>query len=201
MATDKLSDVALGSIKPRDKQFKLSDGGGLFLLVNPNGCRLWRLACRFGGRQKAPALGSFPVTSLTDAREARRKAKGLLEAGTDPGEDKKERKVAVKAAKEAAENTFAAVAEKYLTKAEKEGRAAITMGTARWLLNDLAAGLADKLVHEIAPKDVLAVLRPGEARGSYETARRLRSTIGRVLRFAVANGWAERDATADLKGR
>ncbi|MCO5155473.1 MAG: integrase arm-type DNA-binding domain-containing protein [Aquamicrobium sp.] len=200
MATDKLSDVALRSIKPRDKQFKLSDGGGLFLLVNPNGSRLWRLAYRFGGRQKALALGSYPATSLSDAREARRKAKGLLEAGTDPGEDRKERKVAVKAAREAAENTFAAVAEKYLTKAEKEGRAAITMGKARWLLNDLAAGLADKLVHEIAPKDVLAVLRPIEAKGNYETARRLRSTIGRVLRFAVANGWAERDATADLKG-
>ena len=74
------------------------------------------------------------------------------------------------------------------------------MGKARWLLGDLAAGLADKLVHEIAPKDVLAVLRPVEAKGNYETARRLRSTIGRVLRFAVANGWAERDATADLKG-
>ncbi len=138
MATDKLSDVALRSIKPRDKQFKLSDGGGLFLLVNPNGSRLWRLAYRFGGRQKALALGSYPATTLADAREARRKAKGLLEAGTDPGEDKKERKVAVKAAKEAAENTFASVAGKYLTKAEKEGRAAITIGKARWLLNDLA---------------------------------------------------------------
>lgn len=200
MATDKLSDVALRSIKPRDKQFKLSDGGGLFLLVNPQGSRLWRLAYRFGGRQKALALGSYPATSLSEAREARRKAKGLLEAGTDPGQEKKKRKAAVRAAEAAAENTFAAVAEKYLTKAEKEGRAAVTIGKARWLLNDLAAGLADKLVHEIAPKDVLAVLRPIEARGNYETARRMRSTIGLVLRFAVANGWAERDATADLKG-
>jgi hypothetical protein len=121
MAADKFSDVALRSIKPRNKQFKLSDGGGLFLLVNPSGSRLWRFAYRFGGRHKALALGSYPATSLADAREARRKAKGLLEAGTDPGEDKKERKVAVKAAKEAAENTFAAVAEKYLTKRKRKG--------------------------------------------------------------------------------
>lgn len=200
MTTDRLSDTAIRYIKPRDKQFKLTDGGGLFLLVNPNGSRLWRLAYRFGGRQKQLALGSYPATLLADAREARRRAKGLLEAGIDPGEEKKERKVAVKAAKEAAENTFAAVAEKYLTKAEKEGRAAITMSKARWLLIDLTKGLADKPVHEIAPKDVLAVLRPVEAKGNHETARRMRSTIGRVLRFAVANGWAERDATADLRG-
>lgn len=74
------------------------------------------------------------------------------------------------------------------------------MSKAHWLLIDPAKGLADKPVHGIAPKDVLAVLRPIEAKGNYETARRLRSTIGRVLRFAVANGWAERDATADLRG-
>lgn len=74
----------------------------------------------FGSRQKQLALGSYPATLLADAREARRKAKGLLEAGIDPGAEKKERKVAVKAAREAAENTFAAVAEKYLTKAERE---------------------------------------------------------------------------------
>ncbi len=199
MATDRPSDAALRFIKPRDKQFKLSDDGDLFLLVTPNGSRLWRLAYRFGGRQKQLALDSCPATSLSDAREARRKAKGLLEAGIDPGAEKKERKVAVKAAKEAAENTFAAVAEKYLTKAERESRAAITMSKARWLLIDLTKGLADKPVHEVAPKDILAVLRPVEAKGNYETARRLRSTIGRVLRFAVANGWAERDATADLR--
>ncbi|WP_411034348.1 Arm DNA-binding domain-containing protein [Shinella sp. BYT-45] len=90
------SDTAIRSIKPRDKQFKLTDGGGLFLLVNPNGSRLWRLAYRFGGRQKQLALGSYPATLLADAREARRRAKGLLEAGIDPGEEKKERKVAVR---------------------------------------------------------------------------------------------------------
>ncbi len=76
MATDRLSDAALRSIKPRDKQFKLSDGGGLFLLATPNGSRLWRLAYRFGGRQKLLALGSYPATLPSDAWEARRKAKG-----------------------------------------------------------------------------------------------------------------------------
>lgn len=153
-------------------------------------------------RRPPKAARSRFISGNTACRraEARRRAKGLLEAGIDPGAEKKERKVAVKAAKEAAENTFAAVAEKYLTKAEREGRAAITMSKARWLLIDLAKGLADKPVHEIAPKDVLSVLPPVEAKGNYETARRLRSTIGRVLRFAVANGWAERDATADLRG-
>ncbi|MCW5707240.1 Arm DNA-binding domain-containing protein [Shinella sp.] len=120
MATDRPSDAALRSIKPRDKQFKLSDGGGLFLLVTRTAVGCGDLLIVFGSRQKQLALGSYPATLLADAREARRKAKGLLEAGIDPGAEKKERKVAVKAAREAAENTFAAVAEKYLTKAERE---------------------------------------------------------------------------------
>ncbi|WP_306409474.1 Arm DNA-binding domain-containing protein [Ectorhizobium quercum] len=78
MTTDRLGDAALRSIKPCDKPFKLTDGGGLFLLVNPNGSRLWRLAYGFAGRQKLLALGSYPATLLADAREARGRQKGYL---------------------------------------------------------------------------------------------------------------------------
>jgi hypothetical protein len=83
------SDIAFRSAKPRQKSFKLSDGGGLYLLVQPNAAKLWRLAYRFDGKQKLLALGPYPVTSLSDARAKRDAAKKLLAQGSDPSVERK----------------------------------------------------------------------------------------------------------------
>src|SRR5467141_1547839 len=83
------SELAFRSAKPRQKPFKLSDGGGLYLLVQPNAAKLWRLAYRFDGKQKLLALGQYPIISLADARIKRDAAKKLLSNGVDPSIDRK----------------------------------------------------------------------------------------------------------------
>ena len=201
MATGKLSDVAIRNAKPGPKVAKLSDGGGLQLWLSPTGGKHWNFAYRFAGKQKKLSIGEYgrpPAgISLEAARKHRDEAAARLREGIDPATHKRQ----VRAAGETKRaNSFGIVAGKYLDKIRKERRAEITVAKTRWLLNDLAADLADMPVADIKPADVLRVLRPVEARGNLETARRLRSAIGRVLRFAVANAWAERDATTDLRG-
>lgn len=78
-----LTDAKLRSLKGSGRAQKLGDAGGLFVLVTPGGSRLWRLAYRFGGKQKLLALGKYPDVSLGDARLARELAKKQLEEGVD----------------------------------------------------------------------------------------------------------------------
>jgi hypothetical protein len=106
-----LSDAAIRTAKPREKPFKLSDGGGLHLVVNPNGSKLWRLKYRFLGHEKLLSFGRYPLVQLAEARRKRDEAKRLLIAGTDPSIQKKHDRLARETT---ARNTFAAVAEERL---------------------------------------------------------------------------------------
>ena len=108
-----LTDVKCRTVRPGPKLQKLSEGGGLQLWVQPTGARLWRLAYRYGGKQKLLAIGVYPVISLAAAREARDAAKDLLAQGIDPSEEKK--------ITESPENSFRAIAEEYLSKLKQEG--------------------------------------------------------------------------------
>ena len=87
-----LTAMAIKNARPRSKPYKLSDGGGLYLLVNPSGSCLWRMSYRFGRKYKTLALGIHLHVSLSDARNARDDAKALLKADTDPAEARKHSK-------------------------------------------------------------------------------------------------------------
>ncbi|MFG1299152.1 integrase arm-type DNA-binding domain-containing protein [Xanthobacter sp. V3C-3] len=195
-----LTDTAIKAAKPKEKPYKLSDAEGLHLLVTPQGGKLWRLAYRFGGKQKQLTFGSYKYVSLAEARERRTDAKRMLASGVDPGAIMKALKAEQSAADEAAHNTFGVVAGEFIEKIRKEGRAQATMDKAEWLLRTIAAPLATRPISEITAREVLDILRPVEAKGNHEAARRARSTIGRVFRYAIATDRAERDVTADLKG-
>ncbi|MEM8632990.1 MAG: integrase arm-type DNA-binding domain-containing protein [Pseudomonadota bacterium] len=169
----------------------------MHLLVNPTGSKLWRLKYRFGGREKLLSFGPYPLVGLKNAREKRDAAKLLLLEDLDPGE---ERKLArIRAERERAV-TFASVAEEYLDKLRKEGRAPATMKKLDWLVGLASDGLGDRPIRQIEAPDVLKVLRKVEQTGTYETTRRLRSTIDSIFRFAIATGRAIQDTTVALKG-
>lgn len=191
-----LTDVACRAAKPGPKVRKLSDMAGLQLWVMPNGSRLWRFAYRFSGKQKLLSIGRYPDVSLADARMARENAKALLAEGRDPSASKQLAKLINAAAKD----NFQAVAGEYVEKLEQEGRAASTIVKIKWLLSFAYPTLGAISVRSIRPIDVLAVLRQVEQRGRRETARRLRSTIGTVIRYAVATARAEIDPTLALQG-
>lgn len=111
--------VVCRTAKPGPSLVKLSDSGGLQLWVQPKGSPLWRLAYRFGGKQKLLAFGAYPALSLADARRLRDEAKRLLANGVDPSIAKRHEKVA----RRMASDTFRSVAEEYISKRKREGKA------------------------------------------------------------------------------
>ena len=191
-----LTDVLCRGAKPGSKRRKLSDGGGLQLWVQPNGTRFWHLAYRYRGDQKQLSLGPYPAVTLAEAREKREDARRLLRDGLDPSAAKKQ---AIEA-QNLPGDTFKAVAIEFVEKLRREGRASATLIKKEWLLDFAYPTLGAKRVTEIRPIDVLRVLQGPESRGCYESARRLRSTIGAVCRYAIATARAETDPTSALRG-
>lgn len=192
-----LTDRAVRNAKGAANPYKLTDGGGLYLLVRPDGARYWRMDFRFASRRGTLAFGIYPAISLADARTKRDETRKLIAAGIDPAA---KRRLDKQAAAIGAGNTFRIVAEEWLAKLEREHRADATLNKTRWLLDFAYPVIGDRPVAEIAAPELLIVLRRVEARGRYETARRLRSTCGQVFRYAIATGRAERDPSADLRG-
>lgn len=192
-----LTEVAVRNAKASRKAVKLSDGGGLHLLITPNGSRLWRMQYRFDGKQKQLSFGSYPSLSLKDARNRRDEARRYLATGNDPGLKAKLEKVARRVSAEA---TFRVVAEEYVNKLRGEGRAPRTIQKIEWLLSLAYPQLAQRPIADLSAVEILDVLRRVESRGRRESARRLRSTIGAVFRYAIASARATNDPTFALRG-
>jgi len=192
-----LSDLEIRTAKPQEKPYKLFDGGGLHVLVQTKGAKLWRLKYRFAGKEKLLSLGAYPSVGLAVAREKREEMKRLLAAGTDPSVQKKLDKLA---AAKAANDTFGAVAAEHLANQESGGAAPTTMAKNRWMLEILAAPLKDRPIAQVAPIEVLDVLKHIEKSGRRETARKLRGAIGGVFRYAIATLRASNDPTVPLRG-
>lgn len=192
-----LTDLQIRAAKASGRVSKLSDGGGLQLWIERDGGKRWRFAYRFGGKQKALAIGVYPDMGLREARDARDHAKNLLKSGMDPATA---RKLAKAARASADANTFEALATELIAKKRSEGKSANTLGKVEWLLGLAAPMIGARPIAEITAPEVLAVLRTVEARGKLDTANRLRATIGQVFRYAVASGRADADPTAALRG-
>lgn len=192
-----LTDRAVRTSKPQEKPYKLSDGGGLHVVVQPGGSKLWRLKYRFAGKEKLLSFGSYPSVSIASARQKREEAKKQMTAGLDPAVRKKLDKIAEE---KAAQNTFGAVVAEHLANMAANGLAETTLAKNRWMLEDLAAPLAKRPIAEIMPIEVLDVLKRVEKSGRRETARKLRGMIGGVFRYAVVTLRATNDPTAPLRG-
>jgi integrase len=195
-----LTDIKIRNAKPGPTTAKMSDGEGLQLWLSPVGGKVWHLAYRHDGRQKKLRIGPYPAIGLSDARAERDAAKGLLARGIDPVEHAKAVKgdEAATAAVEA--TTFGVVADELLAKKRAERKAAATLSKLEWLLGIAKAGIGSRPIASVKPSEVLDVLRSVEAKGHHESARRLRSLISEVFRFAIATSRAEIDAAAPLVG-
>ena len=192
-----LTDTAIKALKPSGKPTKHSDSGGLHVLLTSQGSKLWRLSYRFGDKQKTMALGAYPAISLADARRQRDNAKVLLARGIDPGHNLKMEKVAKRTSNAL---TFGLIADEFLAKCRNEGMAETTLNKKRWLIDLPASDLGHRPIAEISAAEILVPLRKIESKGNYETARRVRSTIGQVFRYAIATARADNDPTFGLKG-
>jgi len=192
-----LTDSRIRNAKPRSKEYKLSDGGGLFLLVVPAGGKYWRMKYRFGGKDMGSlAFGVFPEVSLTEARDKRETARKKLRDGIDPRQEQK----ALKAANVAdGENGFEVVALEWYANRSSAWSASHAATVIGRLNLDVFPRLGARPIGEITAPEVLKMLRAIEFRGALETAHRVRTICGQVFRYAVSTGRAERDPTADLR--
>lgn len=201
----RLKDVSIRNAKPKDKPYKLTDGGGLYLLVHPNGSRYWRFKYRFGGKEKLLALGVYPGVPLTDARGKREDARKQVRDGIDPGQHKK----AVKAARTtAAQNSFEVVAREWLAKNKGGWAASHHDKILGRLENDIFPYLGDKPVSEISPKELLCAVQRIADRGALDTAHRALQNCRQVFRYAFDTERMDRDfscigrgALPPMKGR
>lgn len=193
--TDKLTEAQVKNTKPTDAPYKVSDGGGMFLLAKPTGRKYWHLAYRYNNKQKLLALGVYPDVSLAKARKARDKARKLIKDGLDPSEEKK-------AAKQLAifqsANTFEAIAREWLDK--QTHLAEVTQNKSKWLLDFAIAGFGKKAITDVTAPDVLAVCQLLEKQEKRETARRIKVKCGQVFRYAIQTGRATYEPTQALKG-
>lgn len=192
-----LTDTAIRASKPAEKPLKLTDGGGLYILLNPNGSRWWRLDYRYAGKRKTLSMGVYPVVSLKDARNRRDEARKLLAADVDPGENRKAQKLA-KVLSTA--NSFEVITREWYAKFSGTWNESHGERIIRRFERDIFPWLGSKPIAEITAPELLATVRRIENRGALETAHRALGNCGQVFRYAIATGRAERDVSADLRG-
>jgi len=185
-----LTDIQARKAQPRDKDYKLADAGGLYLFVTARGSKSWRFKYRFAGKEKRLVFGQYPEISLSEARDLRDDARREVREHRDPAVEKRKRKLSAAAA---AIETF-----------EKLARAWHALQTPRWapvhaadvitsLENDVFPDLGKLPIPAIDGPVILATLRKVEARGSIETARRLRQRISAIFGYAISEGIADHD--------
>jgi len=193
-----LTDATIRNAKPKDKPFKLADGGGLYLEVMPAGGKSWRMKYRFGGAEKRVSFGMWPAVSLADARRLREEAKALLAQGIDPGEKRKQDKAAASAHAVEIATTLEVVARDWH---ERHSRRWDSGHAARIMLRlnkHIFPRIGSTPVTALKAPDLLALLREIEGRGNYETAHRLRQYLDAIFAFAIASGKAENNPAASI---
>jgi len=188
-----LTDTTIRAAKATEKAQKLFDGNGLFLFIPPSGTKSWRLKYRFQGKEKLLTLGTYPQTSLKEARERAQDARKQLDGGTDPSAEKK---IKVRSL----QSSFEAVAREWHENQKPTWTEGYAGDVMERIDRNIFPYLGSRPIGEITPPELLAVLRKIEGRGSVDQAHRVRSICSLVFRYAIATGRAERDTAADLRG-
>lgn len=188
-----LTVAQIRQAKPSARAVSLFDGGGLYLLVQPDGSRYWRFKYRFAGRSRLLSMGVYPAVSLAEARRRRDEARRLLAQGIDPSAQRR-------AAKEAQADSFEAVAREWFAQKSPYLAPSHADKIIRRLERDVFPWLGARPVAGIEAPEILACVRRIASRGVLETAHRAQQNIGQVMRYAVQTGRAQADPTAALRG-
>lgn len=191
-----LNDTKIKKAKSEDKNIKLSDGGGLYLLIDKNNNKFWRFDYYrpYSKKRNTISFGIYPEVSLADARARRDEARSLLAQNLDPHEEKK--RIALEHG-DSLKNTFEFVAKEWLA---KQKFADSTYKKSESLFSVIFEGIGKKPINKVTPVDVLNICRIYERQEKYETAKKVKVKCGQVLRYGVATGLCERDVTQDLRG-
>ncbi|HFI7863564.1 TPA: tyrosine-type recombinase/integrase [Escherichia coli] len=189
-----LTDIKVRTAKPTDKQYKLTDGNGMHLLVHPNGSRYWRLQYRFGGKQKMLALGVYPDVSLADARARRDEARKLLANSIDPGDKRKNDKVELEEAR-----TFEQLAVEWHA-TNKKWSEEHSRRVLKSLEDNLFPAIGKRNIAELKTRDLLAPIKAVELSGRLEVASRLQQRTTAIMRYAVQSGLLDYNPAQEMAG-
>ena len=192
-----LTEIKIKNAKPKDKAYKLSDGEGLYLLVQPTGSKLWRIKYRYMGKEKVLALGIYPTLSLAEVRELRFGAKKLLKSNIDPNEQKKEQK---RLSVLDAQHSFRAVAKDWHDTNKKKWTPEHAQRLWQRLELHAMQDLGHRPISGIKTPELITLLRRLEKKGNTDTAGRLVQALNVVFRYAVHSGIIENNPATDLRG-
>jgi len=192
-----LTELQVKNAKPKDKPYKLTYGGGLYLLVNPDGAKYWRMKARFSGIERLLAFGVYPNVSLLEARAARAKAADQIRSGTDPAQARRIEKLQKAAA---AANNFEGVARQWPANKLETWKENTAKDALNRLEKDVFPLIGKIPIAEIDAPTMLDVLRQVEKRGALEIAARLGQLCSQIFRYAIASGLAKYNPVPDLRG-
>ena len=192
-----LTNIEIKNAKPREKNYRLYDEKGMYLEVTPAGGKLWRLKYRFGGKEKRLAIGPYPEIGLKAARETRDNARALLTSGIDPSERKKLQK-ADKA--KTTDREFETIAREWHAGRSHAWTPIHSKNIMDRLTRDVFPYVGKIPIEDITIPHLLQLIKRIEARGTMETAHRVRGNIDHVYQYAIASGKAERNIAQDIKG-
>ena len=190
--TQKLSDPVIRHAKPKDKLYRLRDGGGLFCEVLTTGSKVWRYNYRLHGKQKTFTIGEYPDTSLSEARTSKDEAKKLVSAGIDPSQQKQIQKKSLQ------ENSFQEIAKVWLAHQKSEWSEAHYKRTKSYLERDVYPWLGDRETKTIEAPEIIPVIMKVSDRGAVDAATRVKGFIQQVFDYAVVHGKAPRNPANDI---
>lgn len=193
----KLTDSKCKNAKSKEKQYKLSDGKNLYLLIKPNGGKYWRYKYYVGKKEKLLSFGVYPAVTLKEARLKREEAEKQKADGIDPSQQKQIDKLTKNLN---SENSFEHIAREWHETKKESWTERHANYVLRRLEADIFPAIGFKLINEIVAPELLAALKAIENRGAVDIAKRALQTTGQIFRYAVATGRAERDISVDLRG-
>lgn len=185
-----LTDVQVKNAKPKDKPYKLADGGGMYMEVMPTGAKLWRMKYRQpSGKENRLTFGPYPETTLAAARDKRTEVRRLLNDGIDPAKHRDDTR---RIAAEKATHTFEKVAREWHQNKIDAWKPNTAKSTLHRLEVDIFPAIGAIPIAEVTHKQLIAALRKIESRGAVEVARRIKANCSQVFSYAIQSGLAGR---------
>lgn len=190
-----LNDTQIRKAKPQEKPYKLTDSNGLYIVINPNGSKLWRYRFRIDGKESVFSIGAYPEISLAEAREKRKEARLLVQQGINPAKDRAEKK---RQNTRQNKNTFQAIAEEYFsTKIISKG----SIKAAQSMLERYAYPIiGDTPITKVTPRQIMECLDICKDKGVVVSGIYTRQHMSAVFLYAIRTMRAEVDPTLAFAG-
>lgn len=197
--TKPLTDKEIKAAKPKEKEYKLFDGGGLYLSITPKGQKWWRLKYRFEGKEKRLSVGVYPHISLQEARKRREELKEQIAKKIDPSVERKEKKIIIKQKETKKENTFYNVSQKWLKSYESQVKENYHTRLRRSLTNYIYPIIKHKPIDEVTRLEIISILEDLKNRELLETGRRVKTLLNKVYKYAVTHELTSHNIVADIE--